>query len=450
MISKFRTLITAIVLIASVMTAHSQNGINSPYSRYGFGILSDGAMGFNKGMSGVSQGFRDGQIINSANPASYSAVDSLTALFDFGLSVYNGNYKMGNLQHNAKNSSFDYAAFHFRAAKGLGIALGILPYSNINYDFTSNNRIMEGVEENISSSYSFNGNGGLHKVFLGAGWQITEPLSIGFNLSYLYGSYNHNMSMSFNESSINSINRKYNADINSYLLDLGIQYTINTNQTDKLVLGATFSPGHNINDNAYRTTQSVNSLSGIISQTSDTISNAFELPHTFLIGATYYKENRLSIGADFEFQNWSKVKFPIQNTESNNNYVSQNGLLYDRYKISLGASYTPNPNGNRYSQLLTYKVGGYYSTSYANADITGKIKDKPFEFGLSAGITIPIINSNIWYNSPKLNISVQWVHSNIPYMNSNSFKIDKLKENYLKLCLGLTFSERWFYKSKLQ
>lgn len=57
MISKFRTLITAIVLIASAMTAHSQNGINSPYSRYGFGILSDRAMGFNKGMSGVSQGF---------------------------------------------------------------------------------------------------------------------------------------------------------------------------------------------------------------------------------------------------------------------------------------------------------------------------------------------------------------------------------------------------------
>lgn len=450
MINKFRIFIAVVVMATSTITVQSQNGINSPYSRYGFGILSDKAMGFNKAMSGVSQGFRDGQIINSANPASYSAVDSLTALFDFGLSVYNGNYKMGNLQHNAKNSSFDYAAFHFRASKGFGIALGILPYSNINYNFSSNSKIMEGVEDNTTSSYKFNGDGGLHKVFLGAGWQITKPLSLGFNVSYLYGSYNHNMSMSFNESTINSINRKYNADISSYLIDLGIQYTININKKDKLVLGATFTPGHEINDNAYRTTQSINSLSGIISQTSDTITNAFELPNSVVVGATYYKDNRLSIGADFEMQKWSDVKFPAQDSENDIRYISQKGLLYDRYKISLGGSYTPNPNGNRYSQLLTYKVGGYYSKSYANADLTGKIADKPFEFGLSAGITIPIINSNIWYNSPKLNIALQWIHSNIPYMNSNSFKIDKLKENYLKLCISLTFSERWFYKSKLQ
>ena len=75
----------------------AQNGVNSPYSRYGFGMMADRAMGFNKAMGGVAQGFRDGQQINVSNPASYSAVDSLTALFDLGLSVFNGNYKMGNM-----------------------------------------------------------------------------------------------------------------------------------------------------------------------------------------------------------------------------------------------------------------------------------------------------------------------------------------------------------------
>ena len=70
---------------------NAQNGINSPYSRYGFGMLSDRAMGFNKAMGGVAMGFRDGQIINAANPASYSAGDSLTALCDLGMSLHNGN-----------------------------------------------------------------------------------------------------------------------------------------------------------------------------------------------------------------------------------------------------------------------------------------------------------------------------------------------------------------------
>ena len=155
-----------ITLFAS-LTATAQNGVNSPYSRYGFGMLSDRAMGFNKGMSGVAQGFRDGQIVNVANPASYSAVDSLTALIDLGLTLQNGNFKIGNVQHNARNTSLDYAAFHFRATKNVGVALGILPYTNINYNMNSASEQVAG-NENITSSYSFKGEGGLHQAFIGA------------------------------------------------------------------------------------------------------------------------------------------------------------------------------------------------------------------------------------------------------------------------------------------
>ena len=77
--------LSILALAFTTSTAFAQNGINSPYSRYGFGIMTDRAMGFNKAMAGVAQGFRDGQQINTANPASYSAIDSLTALFDLGV-----------------------------------------------------------------------------------------------------------------------------------------------------------------------------------------------------------------------------------------------------------------------------------------------------------------------------------------------------------------------------
>ena len=157
------------------LSISAQNGVNSPYSRYGFGIQADRSMGFNKGMSGVAQGFRDGQIINVANPASYSAVDSVTALFDIGITLQNGNYKIGKMQHNARNTSIDYAAFHFRATKGLGVAMGILPYTNIGYSMKSNNETLVG-NENITSHYSYAGSGGLHQVFIGTGWAISKPL----------------------------------------------------------------------------------------------------------------------------------------------------------------------------------------------------------------------------------------------------------------------------------
>ena len=62
-------------LSAMAATGVYAQGTNSPYSQYGYGDLTDQSVGFNKGMSGVAQGFRKGNEVNPANPASYSAVD---------------------------------------------------------------------------------------------------------------------------------------------------------------------------------------------------------------------------------------------------------------------------------------------------------------------------------------------------------------------------------------
>ena len=129
----------AIIAASFSLTVFAQNGINSPYSRYGFGIQSERAMGFNKGMGGVAQGFRNGQQINIANPASYSEVDSLQ----------NGNYKMPNVQQNIRNTSFDYFAFQFRAAKHVGMTLGLMPITNIKYNFASSSENLEGTENKL-------------------------------------------------------------------------------------------------------------------------------------------------------------------------------------------------------------------------------------------------------------------------------------------------------------
>ena len=347
---------------------------------------------------------------------------------------------MGNLQSNIKNSSFDYFAFHFRATKGLGIAVGILPFSNIGYNFSSTPQKTEGTDR-ATSSESFTGEGGLHQVFLGAGIKIFEPLSIGFNISYLYGSYKHSINKTFNEPNIYSTQKNYSADISSYMIDLGLQYSCNLNKKDKITFGAAYSLGHNIDDFATRTTGSTNN-----GEKNDTITNAFQFPHIITAGLTYSHGTKWNVGADFEIQKWNEVKFPTQTNDGD--YISRSNVLNDRIKIALGASYTPSEISSNYFNRITYKFGGYYSKSYANADLTNTISDKPFEFGLSAGVTLPITSRHLWHNTPKLNISFQWIHANIPYLNGNIQ--NKLEENYLKLCLGLTFSERWFYKWKVQ
>lgn len=450
-----KKIIFALVLLLATASAYAQNGVNTPYSRYGFGIMSERAMGFNKGMSGVAQGFRHGQEVNIANPASYSAVDSLTALFDLGISLQNGNYKMGNLQQNVRNSSFDYFALQFRATKNVGIALGIMPVTNIKYSFVSSSEPIQN-NDGVTSSYSFNGDGGLREIFIGAGWRPVAPLSIGFNASYLWGDYTHNMTMSFNDNNAFNMARIYSASISTYNIQGGIQYIQPLSQKDKIVIGATYTLGHNVDNDAYRETRTTLSSGTVETQTIDTICKAFQLPHSIAAGVTYYHTDRLRIGADFELQKWSDCKFPDQQTgytgsaSASDIYQSTSGQLYDRTKISAGLDWTPDPLAKGLFKKSTYKLGGYYSNSYAKADPTGVVTDKPYEFGVSAGITLPIANRNIWHNSPKINVAIQWVHTNIPYLNANTHRQSALTENYLRLCLGVTFSERWFYKWKVQ
>ncbi|MBR1378806.1 MAG: hypothetical protein IJ557_06740 [Bacteroidaceae bacterium] len=440
---KTKHIIAICIVLATFSNAiQAQNGINTPYSRYGFGILADRSMGFNKGMAGVAQGMRGGHIVNTANPASYSAVDSLTALFDMGLTLQNGNYKMGALQQNARNTSFDYVAMHFRAARNVGVAFGALPYSNINYDFKSSSITVDGTDD-ITTSYSFTGNGGLHQAFIGIGWQVFKPISIGVNGGYIFGDYSHTSTMTFSQSSIYSMSREYKADISTWTANFGLQYTQPINKTDRITIGATYGLGHDIKNKALRDTRTYNSSYGIEGQTIDTLRNAFSLPWTISAGVTYYKGTRLTVGADFELQKWSTCKFPIQT--DGGTYMSRSQTLNDHIRVSIGGTYTPKGR-------LSYKAGAYYSHSYAKADITGMLNDKPYEYGITAGITLPISNKQIWYNSPRLNISAGWTHTSIPFISNMSQNIKKqtLSENYLRLSVGLTFSERWFYKYKME
>ena len=428
----------------------AQNGINSPFSRYGFGSLSDRSMGFNKGMAGISQGIRDKQIINMANPAAYSEVDSITALFDFGLSIQNGNYHLDNMRYNAKNSSINYLAFHFRATRNVGIAFGVLPFTNINYNFATESQPTDG-STSITNTSTYVGSGGLHQIMLGTGWRFIKNASIGFNISYLFGNYSHSVTTSFSDNTIYSSYKSSSADINTYTLNVGAQYWINLNKKDKLTLGFTYGLGHNINNDEKNITSIVRSSDSSLDTT--IVSNAFQYPHTFAVGVAYNHTYKWLAGMDFELQKWSKCRFPnAKGTISASSGIAATNNLNDQIRISVGGAYRPSLVSDNLFQKMQYKIGVYYAQCYANADYTHTISDKPHEFGLSAGVSIPLNTRHLYIknNIPVLHLTGQWVYSNIPYIDNVLQAKKTLTENYLKFSIGLTFSERWFNKWKFQ
>lgn len=428
-LQKMNRILCCLALMAmSAMGAYAQNGTNSPYSQYGLGDMADQGVGFNKGMSGVGLAFRKGNEVNPLNPASYSSVDSLSMIIDAGLSGQITNYDENGTTMSAKGGGFDYVTALFRMFKNVGVNVGIMPYSNIGYSYSSSTQLSE---VNTTVPVKYEGNGGVHQLFIGAGWNVIKPLSIGFNLAYLWGEYERTVTST--NTSINVLSRQYSASVNSWKLDLGLQYDQPISKTDFITLGATFTPGHNLKSDPECKVVSRNTSIGKSDTTSYIINNVLDIPTTWGVGLAYRHGSILRVGADFQMQKWGSLLFPSMT--ANNNYVMKEGLLKDSYKLNAGAEWMPNPKSRKLLAHVRYRIGAGYTTPYYY--INGQ--DGPKDFHLSLGFGIPIMN--VYNNRSILNISAQWQRRSAENL---------ITENTFRINIGLTFNERWFAKWKIE
>ena len=131
-----RFLLSLIIFVTLIGTSTAQNvGVDSPYGRYGYGVLSKPALGATESMGGISYGIRRGWSVNPGNPASYSAVDTLNFTMEMGVSGQYSKLSDGLNNQSFQNGNFDYLAFQFPVYKNVGMSVGLLPYSKVGYDF---------------------------------------------------------------------------------------------------------------------------------------------------------------------------------------------------------------------------------------------------------------------------------------------------------------------------
>jgi hypothetical protein len=431
---KKRITVSLLAAMAILPSMAQVSATLSPYSQYGLGSLSEQSVGFNRGMGGVAYGLRSGKYVNMQNPASYAAIDSLSMIFDAGVSGQISNFKEGGKSLNTKTGSFDYAVAGFRLLRRVGLALGVVPYSNLGYSYTHSNLIGSVTSgSRTTSSQIYDGSGGFSQVFLGAGWQVTKNLSLGANISYFWGNYAKTISMTTNETSANIETRSYTILVNNYKLDFGAQWQQPVGNNDVLTIGATYSMGHKLGADADLLITNSNSSNSTVSSTTLTAENALSIPHTFGVGASLMHKSSLTAAVDYTLQKWGSLDYPVFNN-TNGTYSLQGNYYKDRHKVAAGVDWQPKPQGRKFHQLVHYRMGVSYATPYYNIGT----QDGPGELTVSAGFGLPIYNS--WNNRSMLNISAQWVRS---------MGCDLIKENMFRINIGLTFNERWFAKWKV-
>lgn len=410
---------------------------NSTYSRFGLGLPCDQSQGWNKSMGGVGLGVRAGGRVNTVNPASYSAIDSLSLILDVGMRASFGRMRQGGSVEGVNNASLDYVHAGMRVGRGLGLAVGFMPYTSIGYEFATPEKAVAtdaSTTQPITSANVLSGSGGLGQIYVGLGWKVYRNLSIGANVSFLWGKYDHILVPSFMEGGVSTtsysstIKRYYAPRLKTYKIDFGAQYPVRLSPQDRLSFGAAVGLGHKIAQDA-----SLLLYTTAGDTTTYTARSPFDLPYSFGLGTAWQHKNTLLVGVDVHHVRWGDCRMPVQ---TSGGFAPMKGGYRNMTKVAVGAQWTPAPYG-KYWQRIQYRAGVSYASPYLKiGEASG-----PAETSLGAGVGVPITNR---LNSRSVvNVGVQWLRRSASAQGL-------VKEDYFVLSLGITFNERWFMKYKIE
>jgi len=398
---------------------HAQANINSPYSIFGPGELKGNELFRNMSMGGLAQGFRSNTSVNYINPASYSAMDSLSFVFDATVFSHIYQQKIADQRQTTTYSALGNFNFAFPVTRWWSVAAGILPYSQVGY------RIVDRSPLEGKVNYLYEGNGGINQVYLGHGFRIYKGLSAGINFSYLFGK-SEDQQIAYSDSIIGFFRTVWNYadDIDGFMLTYGLQYEQRLGRNSSITLGATFTDNTNLT--VARNELILRDLPGV-RNTLDTLniisgqSSEMLIPQSFGAGTFIKFNNHWSGGLDYQMQNWSNFEVHGQNQNLNDSWQLRMGLVH-------------NPRVETFSLFFSrweYRAGlrfGQSFLSYNNEDFS--------ELGISFGVGIPVRRS-----LSALNIGFE-------YANRTAGNDDIISENFFRINLGVNIYERWFVRRR--
>ena len=420
-----------LLVLASIIFAqftNGQNNTNSPYTRFGYGDISDTNNGEQRALGGVAIGSRSSTSINTVNPASYSVVDSMTFMFDIGSSALISRFSNQAGNKNTFNANLEYITMQFPLSKKVGFSAGLLPYSFAGYSFSADsiNRIPTNTTkmDSIGSTRSFIGNGGFSQVYMGISAKLFNHLSIGVNAYYMYGTINNYRDVSFTTTTNFTGTTQINTlRANDFRFRLGLQYFNTFNKKHDVTVGVIYEQKQKLNGEFTKIT------SGVLT---DSVSPGyeFELPTIYGFGLNYTYDKKISIGIDYSMQAWKDTKFfwdpkTLKNDENLNN----------RSKLAVGAEYQPKPTGRKFTDRIRYRAGFNMSDSYYN--VSGATQPK--NYAVTCGLGLPLYN--------KSTNSVSMLNASVEYGKIGETSM--LREDYFKINLNIVFNEHWFFKRKL-
>ena len=433
--------ITAVLVLLASISVNAQVTTQSPYSRYGVGNIKGSLLPQFRAMGGVSTAINKPtgyNFINMQNPASYANITLAT--IDVGMSGTFTTLSKGSVNDKSFNGTLSHVAFAFPVTRRSAMSFGVLPYSELGYNFAEKGTISSGsgtgnpASQNISNVYS--GEGGLTKAYIGYGYQFGDHFRLGGNIEYLFGNMIENRGVQFDEDGAAYATRLQNKNsVGGISFSYGAQYDVRVGPKMSLNFGYSGSSPSTVNTT--RTFLATKYLydgttgeDNVTVETIDSVSSGksnLKLPLIHNFGIALQKDNKWVVGADFRMGNWST--FVI----NGNNQGLQNS-----YGASVGGQITPDITSvNSYFKRVDYRLGFTYDKTYIKLS-DNDVKQMAVTFGLG----LPLASSMTSRAFYKMNVTGE-------VGRRGTLVSGDLKESYINIHLGFTLNDKWFTRYKL-
>ena len=401
------------IIISGAVFAQS----TSTYTRSGVGDIS-----YSYSARSLSLGHTGSALINEdyiaiTNPAGWSSLTKTRIEFSF---VYNGmNISNSTDSKNYGDGDFKGFTFAFPVSKqnGIGVATGLVPYSRMNYLVEEDHEAVSSSSSNYTTTYQ--GKGGLSKLFIGGTYKLPFDLVFGGTLEYYFGNLKYLSKIEFENTSTfpaeyELIYAPIGFGTSLGLISPDLSGLFNSESISNLKLAVS---GNLISE--METDTILTSRSSSIIDTLGIGVTKMNVPTKITIGTTVTVSNNFTFNLDYFYQPWSDYK--LNGTKSSN--------LKDAQKVSFGFEYRSSREiGMSYWEQIMLRFGLSYEESqytYYGKDIN--------QYSVFGGFSLPLSHENT-------------IDFAVEYSVRGTTEANLLQEKFIRLNLGLSFGDAWFQR----
>ena len=400
-------------LLFSLFTTLSIPQNTSNYTRYGIGDLYYGYSARTMALSYSGSAMLNSDYVEILNPASWAALTRTRIEFSFSYDELKLSNSTDTRYYGDGNFRGFTFAFPVSMDNGIAVALGLVPYSRINYES------VQIVQDESTGNYkqTYDGLGGLSRIFIGGTTNLPYDFILGATLDYYFGNLNYTSEIEFLNSSAFPSQYQLQFAPTGFGATLGI---ITPNMSDLLGVSSISNLRFGLSTNWI---SNLTTDTSFVSRSSTIIDSLYfgktemVVPMRLNAGVHITLSDVYNFALDYFYQQWTSFKL------SGINQLN----LSDVNKFSLGFEYRParTISMNFLEQIMLRAGLSYEMSQY---EFNGYVLN---QFSVSGGFSLPL--------SPENTFDI-----GLEYSVRGSKENDLLQENFFKIDLGISFGDIWF------